>query len=70
LDGEKSGVNLGTRSFLEAVPRLSEQIYKIRTILSTGFVENALAQIIATSRKALRGTGFRRVVRAHYDAVQ
>jgi hypothetical protein len=70
LLGEKSGVNLGTRRFLKAVPRLSERIYKIRTILSTGFVENALAALVAPARKALRSTGFRRMAPAHYDALQ
>jgi hypothetical protein len=70
LLGEKSGVNLGTRSFFKPVPRLSERIYKIRTILSTGFVENAVAPIIAAARKALRSTDFRRMTPAHYDALQ
>jgi len=65
LASKKTGVNLGTRRFLAASPRLSDRIYKIRTILSTGFVDNVRAAARAIDRKALPGTGFRLMPEAH-----
>jgi protein gp37 len=65
---EKTGGNSGTRRFFPASPRLSDRIYKMCTILSTGFVDNAVRAPRAIGRKALPGAGFGRMPAPHYDA--
>jgi hypothetical protein len=54
---KKTGLNLGIATFLPARVRLSIRIYKICTLLSTGFVDNPLPTLEATRPKALSGAG-------------
>lgn len=61
---EKGGVILGIATFFRAGALLSEQIYKICTLLSTGFVENVRADDRETAREALPDVAFGGVPRA------
>jgi hypothetical protein len=67
---QKSGVKLGIRRFFAAWTPLSVRIYKIHTILSTGFVDNVVATTSAIARKALSGADFRDTADAHWDSGQ
>jgi hypothetical protein len=52
--GDKSGIAM----IFPAWAPLSDQIYKIRTLLSTGFVDKTLWADEPTPRRALYGAGF------------
>jgi hypothetical protein len=54
---KKTGLKLGIATFFPARIRLSDRIYKICTLLSTGFVDNPLPAAEATRLKALSGAG-------------
>jgi hypothetical protein len=56
--GEKVGAKLGIATFLPMGAPLSEQIYKICTLLSTAIVENRRPQRLTDLRKAFAGAGF------------
>lgn len=58
---EKGGVILGIATFFRAGALLSEEIYKICTLLSTGIVENVRGDDRQTARKALPDVVFRGV---------
>jgi hypothetical protein len=65
---EKVGMKSGIATFFRATPSLSGRIYKICTLLSTGFVENMRRTRAATLRNPLPGAVFRGVVRASHGA--
>jgi hypothetical protein len=67
---KKTGAKLGTRRFIAAWTLLSVRIYKIRTLLSTGFVDNVVAATSAIARKALPGAGFRHDATTYWDSGQ
>jgi hypothetical protein len=53
------GENLGSATIFPAAAPLSDRIYKIYTLLSTGFVEKLIPTRAAASRKPLSGAAFR-----------
>jgi hypothetical protein len=57
MQTKNPGGKLSTATFSSAWASLSIQIYKIRTLLSTGFVDNRVSPAEATRRKALSGAG-------------
>jgi hypothetical protein len=57
--GKNLGEISGIPTFFGGQTTLSERIYKICTLLSTGIVENARRAMVATSRKALPVADFR-----------
>jgi hypothetical protein len=63
----KLGAKTGITTFLPVWAPLSIRIYKIRTLLSTGFVDNALGAGNPTLRKALSGAAFRASAPAHWE---
>ena len=64
---KKVGAKLGIATFLPALPRLSDRMYKICTLLSTGFVDNRATRPSAAARKALCGAGFRAIAGPQRD---
>jgi hypothetical protein len=61
---KKVGQIMGTATNIPAGTALSDQMYKICTLLSTGFVENHAADQAAAPRKPLSGAGFRAMPQA------
>jgi hypothetical protein len=55
---KKVGQIMGTATNIPAGTALSDQMYKICTLLSTGFVENHAGHRTATPLKPLSGAGF------------
>jgi hypothetical protein len=55
---KKSGVKLSIATIFPLGTPLSAPIYKIRTLLSTGFVDNGSGLGGRTPREALSGAGF------------
>jgi hypothetical protein len=66
--------NLGRKLSMTAISSaralLRTRIYKIRTLLSTGFVDNPIRRGKATGRKALPGAASRAVVGPHGEYAQ
>jgi hypothetical protein len=60
-----AGAKLGIASFLPAWTLLSDRMYKICTLLSTGFVDNLPIPHLATGRKPLCGAACRGVPATH-----
>ena len=60
---KKVGQIMGTATNFPSGAALSDRIYKICTLLSTGFVENHCPPRAATPRKPLSGAGFRAMPR-------
>jgi hypothetical protein len=57
MQAKNPGGKLSTTTFSSTCAPLSVQIYKIRTLLSTGFVDNRVLAAEATRPKALTGAG-------------
>ncbi len=66
---KKSGRKLGMTRILPAGARLSRRIYKICTLLSTGFVDNGIPSAQAAPRKALAGAAFAGGTARHWESV-
>ena len=65
---KKTGLKLGIATFFPACVRLSDRIYKICTLLSTGFVDNLRWRPHPAPRRSLSGAGFRAIDGAHWEA--
>jgi hypothetical protein len=64
------GSKLSMTTFFSAWVLLSVRIYKIRTLLSTGFVDNQPFEEEAPRRKALSGAAFGGTAGLHWEVAQ